>query len=76
MKNVADSWKMRRFTDNAKPRVQIAKVDAREERDARERVTLETQSMIAGKEFIRQNVKKVREIETQVKIAAENTQRM
>ena len=42
MKNVADSWKMRRFTDNAKPRVQIAKVDAREEREARERVTLET----------------------------------
>ena len=31
--------------------------------------------MIAGKEFIRQNVKKVREIETQVKMAAENTQR-
>ena len=27
--------------------------------------------MIAGKEFIRQNVKKVREIETQVKMASD-----
>jgi hypothetical protein len=53
VKNVADSWKMRRFTENVKPRVQIAKVDVREEREARERATLETQSMIAGKEFIR-----------------------
>ena len=53
VKHMVDSWKMRRFTENVKPRVQIAKVDAREEREARERATLETQSMIAGKEFIR-----------------------
>ena len=29
-----DTWKMRRFTDTAKPRVQIPKVDTRAEREA------------------------------------------
>jgi hypothetical protein len=58
---------MRRFTDNAKPRVQIPKVDTRVESERQ--MTLETQSMLATQQYLKQNVKKVKEIETHLKEA-------
>jgi hypothetical protein len=64
---------MRRFTENVKPRVKIANVDETAEKEAKERARFETQSMIADKQYIKQNVQRVREIETQVKVAKEAT---